>query len=58
MKSFYILRNGRVVYSPGHYDEDDALRIATKAAHENPRATFKVVQVLHTVSFARNRGEK
>jgi len=43
-KQFYVLNAGRVVYAPGHYDQEAAESVARNASEREPGKTFTVVQ--------------
>lgn len=45
---YYVLNNSRVVYTPGHYDEETAKMLARKWADRYPGRTYRVVALVET----------
>lgn len=54
-KDYFILNRGRVIYAPGHYDREDAERIARNEADRNPTKTYTVVHVIAKFQFPRKK---
>lgn len=48
-KDFFVLRGGRVVYAPGHYDVEGARKTALMEAKQHPRSVVKVVQLVDAI---------
>ncbi len=46
-KDFYVLRSGRTVYAPGHYDIAGAERTALATLRRHPKSPVKIVQVVY-----------
>lgn len=45
-KDYFVLRAGRVVYAPGHYDLDGAEATARAELAAHPKATVHIVKVV------------
>lgn len=43
---YFVLRNGKVVYEPGHYDEDGATGVAKNEARAHPNEDVHVVKIV------------
>lgn len=46
MDKFYVLRGHRVVYRPGHNDEEGAVRTAKQELKVHPRSVVTVAKVV------------
>lgn len=44
-KEYFVIRAGRVVYSPGHYDLDGALKVKDTTLFLHPKATVTIVKI-------------
>ena len=44
-KEFFVLRGGKVVYKHGHYNREDAEKVARIASRQHPRTTIHVVRI-------------
>lgn len=47
-KEYFVLRAGRVVYAPGHYDIEGARATAVAELTAHPKATVTIVRVIET----------
>ncbi len=45
-KDYFILNQSKVVYKPGHYDEEDALKLARTWSCRYPGRLFTVVKIV------------
>lgn len=53
----YVLRAGKVVYRPGHYDLESARQIADSEATDHPESdTICVVEVVERIPQKRRAG--
>lgn len=57
-KEYYVLRGGRVVFRPGHYDIEGARAIAKREAAAHPMSTVTVVQIMEQYGAVRGGGNE
>lgn len=51
-KEYYVLRNGKVVYRPGHYDLEGARAVAKLEGERHPKATILIVKEVESYQGA------
>jgi hypothetical protein len=44
-REYYVLRGGRVVYPPGHYEKAGAIATAQAELRAHPRSTVTIVKI-------------
>lgn len=57
-KNYFILSNSKVVYSPGHYDNETADALAQSWAKRSPGRTFTVVMKMNVYKFPKKAKAK
>jgi hypothetical protein len=59
-REYYVIRGGRVVYAPGHYDLEGATTLAKNESNRYKRSSVHVVKVIQTYTGVPNglRGEE
>ena len=50
-KSYFVINDGRIVYRPGHYDEEGACRVARNAALLRKGREYKVFMEVCSYKF-------
>lgn len=45
-KEYFVIRGGKVVYSPGHYLEKDAVNMAKAEIKKHPKSLVHVVKIV------------
>ena len=48
-KEYLVIRAGRVVYTPGHYDKEGARATARQVLKSHPRAVVRIVRIEETL---------
>ena len=54
-KTTFILNRSKVVYTPGHYDEEEAKKLAQTWARRHPGRTYTVVTIVETYRVPRGK---
>ena len=49
-KEYFVLRAGRVLYAPGHYDLEGAERTAREELSTHPKAVVTIVKVVSVLT--------
>lgn len=56
MREYLVIRGGRVVYAPGHYDIEGARAVAKREAAAHPMSIISVVKI--TEQYGARKGDQ
>ncbi len=56
MKEYFVIRGGRVVYAPGHFDVAGANATAKREAESHPGSMVHVIKIIDT--YTKPRGKR
>lgn len=47
-KDYFVIRGGKVVYAPGHYDLEGATATAKAVSRAHPKAVVRIVKLVES----------